>query len=156
MGVYLDDCASGTTIFGNVFYKVTRAAFIGGGRDNTVENNIFRRLRAGRGHRCPRPQPFAGVARHDLQDHARALWSRSAGGSRPTARAIRSWRGWKNIMLPTPACRRRAIACGHNIVKGANAANGKWLAIRSRATRDMIDVGENLTTEDPSSSTKRG
>jgi hypothetical protein len=34
-------------------------------------------------------------------------------------------------------------------VKGVNAANGKWLAIRSRATRDMIDVGENLTTEDP-------
>ncbi len=39
--VYLDDCASGITVFGNVFYKVQRAAFIGGGRDNTVENNIF-------------------------------------------------------------------------------------------------------------------
>ena len=41
MAVYLDDCASGTTIFGNVFYKASRAAFIGGGRDNLVENNIF-------------------------------------------------------------------------------------------------------------------
>ena len=41
MAVYLDDCASGTTIFGNVFYKASRAAFIGGGRDNIVENNIF-------------------------------------------------------------------------------------------------------------------
>jgi len=39
--VYLDDWASGTTIFGNVFYRAGRAAFIGGGRDNVVENNIF-------------------------------------------------------------------------------------------------------------------
>jgi len=41
MAVYLDDWASGTTIFGNVFYKASRAAFIGGGRNNIVENNIF-------------------------------------------------------------------------------------------------------------------
>ncbi len=39
--VYLDDWASGTTIYGNVFYRAGRAAFIGGGRDNIVENNIF-------------------------------------------------------------------------------------------------------------------
>jgi len=41
MAIYLDDSCSSTHIYGNVFYKVQRAAFIGGGRDNTVENNIF-------------------------------------------------------------------------------------------------------------------
>jgi len=41
MAVYLDDCTSGVTIFGNVFYRTKWAAFIGGGRDNIVENNIF-------------------------------------------------------------------------------------------------------------------
>jgi hypothetical protein len=41
VGVYLDDMFSGTTIFGNVFLRVTRPAFIGGGRDNVVENNVF-------------------------------------------------------------------------------------------------------------------
>ena len=41
MGVYLDDQASGITISGNIFNKVTRAMFIGGGDDNLVENNIF-------------------------------------------------------------------------------------------------------------------
>jgi hypothetical protein len=41
VGVYLDDMLCGTHIEGNVFYRVTRAAFIGGGRDNIVENNIF-------------------------------------------------------------------------------------------------------------------
>ena len=41
MSVYLDDCFCGVTIYGNVFYKASRAAFIGGGRDNRVENNVF-------------------------------------------------------------------------------------------------------------------
>lgn len=41
MGVYMDDCVSGTEIFGNIFYKVQRAAFLGGGRDHQVRNNIF-------------------------------------------------------------------------------------------------------------------
>lgn len=41
MGVYLDDCDSGDTIYGNIFYKTGRAAFVGGGRYNTIENNVF-------------------------------------------------------------------------------------------------------------------
>lgn len=41
VGVYLDDMYCGTEIVGNVFYRVTRAAFIGGGRDCTIANNIF-------------------------------------------------------------------------------------------------------------------
>ena len=41
VGVYLDDMLCGITIYGNLFYLVTRAAFIGGGRDCIVENNIF-------------------------------------------------------------------------------------------------------------------
>ena len=41
MGVYLDDCDSGDTIRRNLFYKASRAVFIGGGRDNIVTNNLF-------------------------------------------------------------------------------------------------------------------
>jgi len=41
VGVYLDDMYCGTEISSNVFYRVPRAAFIGGGRDCLVENNIF-------------------------------------------------------------------------------------------------------------------
>ncbi len=41
MAVYLDDAASGITIEGNIFLRAGRAAFIGGGRDNLVDNNIF-------------------------------------------------------------------------------------------------------------------
>jgi len=41
MGVYLDDMLSGITIANNLFSNVTRAAFIGGGRDCVIEGNIF-------------------------------------------------------------------------------------------------------------------
>jgi hypothetical protein len=41
VGVYLDDQFCGTEIVGNLFYKVTRAAMIGGGRDCSIVNNIF-------------------------------------------------------------------------------------------------------------------
>ncbi len=41
MGVYLDDFSSGTTVFGNIFYMAGRNILIGGGRDNTIKNNIF-------------------------------------------------------------------------------------------------------------------
>lgn len=41
MGVYLDDCASGITVVGNVFVRACREVLIGGGRDNVIENNVF-------------------------------------------------------------------------------------------------------------------
>lgn len=41
MGIYLDDQASGITITNNLFQRMTRAVFIGGGDDNIVTNNIF-------------------------------------------------------------------------------------------------------------------
>ena len=40
-GIYLDDQASGITISGNVFANVGYSVFIGGGRDNVVDANIF-------------------------------------------------------------------------------------------------------------------
>lgn len=40
-GIYLDDQASGITIRNNVFARVQQPVFIGGGRDNVVENNLF-------------------------------------------------------------------------------------------------------------------
>ncbi len=41
MGIYNDDCVSGTRMRGNVFHEVSRAIFLGGGRDFIVEDNVF-------------------------------------------------------------------------------------------------------------------
>ena len=41
-GIYLDDCTSGVTVLGNLFYRVPLCGvMIGGGRDNVVDNNVF-------------------------------------------------------------------------------------------------------------------
>jgi hypothetical protein len=39
--IYLDDLASGVNIFGNVVTNVHRAILVGGGRDNSLENNVL-------------------------------------------------------------------------------------------------------------------
>jgi hypothetical protein len=39
--IYLDDLASGVNIFGNVVTDVHRAILVGGGRDNSLENNVL-------------------------------------------------------------------------------------------------------------------
>lgn len=39
--VYLDDWSSGTLVYGNVLHEAGRGVLVGGGRNNTVENNIF-------------------------------------------------------------------------------------------------------------------
>jgi hypothetical protein len=41
MAVYLDDCFCGVTVQGNLFERAGRSIMIGGGRDNTIVNNIF-------------------------------------------------------------------------------------------------------------------
>ncbi|MCD6497797.1 MAG: cadherin-like domain-containing protein [Deltaproteobacteria bacterium] len=47
-GIYLDDCVSGITVFGNVLYRISGNAIQeGGGRDNTMVNNVI--ARCGRG-----------------------------------------------------------------------------------------------------------
>lgn len=39
--IYLDDCAAGTTCYGNIISRTGRAFLIGGGRDNIMDNNIL-------------------------------------------------------------------------------------------------------------------
>jgi len=41
MGIYLDDMFSSADIYNNLFYRVLSPVIIGGGRDNSVTNNIF-------------------------------------------------------------------------------------------------------------------
>jgi len=41
MGVYMDDCVSGTRIVENVLWECQHGIFLGGGRDFEVENNVL-------------------------------------------------------------------------------------------------------------------
>ncbi|HZK81460.1 MAG TPA: right-handed parallel beta-helix repeat-containing protein, partial [Humisphaera sp.] len=39
--IYLDDCASGVLVYGNIIHQCGCGVLIGGGRDNTIDNNLF-------------------------------------------------------------------------------------------------------------------
>ncbi len=39
--IYLDDMASGMTVFGNIIYKGQDGVYVGGGRDNLIANNLL-------------------------------------------------------------------------------------------------------------------
>ncbi|MCL2815523.1 MAG: right-handed parallel beta-helix repeat-containing protein [Oscillospiraceae bacterium] len=41
MGIYNDDCVSGTVMNDNIFFEVQRAVFLGGGRNFQVRGNLF-------------------------------------------------------------------------------------------------------------------
>jgi hypothetical protein len=50
MAVYLDDFASGTTVYGNVIANAYIGVMIGGGHDNHIENNIWVNCRSAAVH----------------------------------------------------------------------------------------------------------
>ncbi|MNI08996.1 hypothetical protein D3C73_620490 [compost metagenome] len=41
IGIYLDDMASGVTVYGNIIHGTQRAMLVGGGRGNQIENNLI-------------------------------------------------------------------------------------------------------------------
>jgi len=139
MSVYLDDAASGTVIFGNVFYKASRAAFIGGGRDNIVENNIF--------IQC---DPAVHVDARSL------TWAKkhiAEGGS------WRMYRKLRNVAFDRPPYSTRypklarileddpAVPKG-NIIRRNICVGGRWLDLY-QVQRQWLTLEDNLVDTDP-------
>jgi len=138
MGVYLDDQASGITIFGNVFYRVTRAAFIGGGCDNVVENNVFVDCRPavhldarGLGWQKPATDDPEGELRRYLRamPYQNDLWRRR-------------YPELVGILQDDPGTPKR-----NRIVRNLSAG-GQWENIDA-ATRKFQTIEDNLVGEDP-------
>lgn len=138
MGVYLDDQAGGITISGNVFLRVTRAAFIGGGCDNRVENNIF--------IDC---SPAVHIDARGLGWQKKATDDRK-GTLRSRLRAMpyqnelwrRRYPNLVNILDDDPGTPKR-----NRIVRNI-CVGGKWDDI-DRKTRKYQVIEDNLIDEDP-------
>ncbi len=140
MGVYLDDCDSGDTIIGNVFYRVARAAFIGGGRNNVVDNNVFVDCKPAvhvddRG--TSRIQWNAGLKESwDLEAKLKALNYQSPPWSEKYPHLV-------NILQDQPALPL------HNRVTRNVAVGGTWLAARGKTQELLAMEGNVVTDEDP-------
>jgi len=139
MGVYLDDMVSGFKVVGNVFYKMTRAMFVGGGRDNIVENNIF--------VDC---QPAVHV---DARGFNKKRWGKGTeeGGTLRIRLAAMPYKKppWSTRYpkLVTILDEKYDAPEGTRIV-GNISWGGKWDGIRKKA-RPWIRVENNMVDRDP-------
>lgn len=147
MGVYMDDCVSGTEVSGNVFYKVHWAMFIGGGRDHRVENNLFVEcdpaVRAdGRGlDTSPVWRDMVnGFMRQQLAAVPAALYRERY----PDLKSLDASYGPPG----GPAIVGQAFngVPPENNVVARNVCVGKWMDVGWHAKKEMFDVHDNYVT----------
>lgn len=143
MGVYLDDCASGTTLVGNIFCRCTRAIFIGGGRNNRVENNIF--------VDCA---PAIQIDGRGLDD--KPVWRQMVDQTmRARLDAVDHHAPPYRTRYPDLKELDRYYAAGVGIPPEGNLVvrnicrGGEWLDIGWHAKPSMVAIQYNMTDEDP-------
>ena len=146
MGVYMDDCVSGAGIVGNIFYRVRRAVFLGGGRDHQVLNNIFVDCNYaveldGRGlDASPVWRNMVdNTMRHRLTEVPLSLYRERY----PALQTLDSYYGPPGgPALAGPNF--QGVPPEHNVV-ARNVCVGKWLHAYWHASPEMIQLENNLT-----------
>ncbi len=143
LAVYLDDCSSGTTVFGNIFLGCSLAAFVGGGRDNRIENNIFVNCHPavqidGRGLD---PSPvWHDMVYKTMKERLDAMQYR---------RPPYSLRYPEMAELDRYYDDDKGVPPEGNIVVRNVAWGGEWIKIHWHAEPSMVKVEDNLVGEDP-------
>jgi hypothetical protein len=150
MGVYMDDCVSGTEVSGNIFYKVHWAVFLGGGRDHRVENNVFVDCNPavrvdGRGL-DPSPvwrDMVDKTMRQRLREVPQTLYRQRY----PPIKCLDRYYGPPG----GPAIVGTAFAGvpPEGNVLTRNICAGKWLEIGWYAKESMLELRDNLVTQNP-------
>lgn len=143
MAVYLDDCASGTEVRGNIFLRCTRAAFIGGGRDNLVAGNIF--------VDCE-PAVMIDGRGLDKTPH----WHKMVYATmKERLEAVDGWHPpyserYPHLLDLKPYYSSDAgVPPEGNVIVNNICSGGTWLTIHWHAEQEMVVVRDNLVTEDP-------
>lgn len=139
MAVYLDDWTSGTTVFGNVCCKAGRAVLVGGGRDNTVDNNIFVDC-APSVHVDSRG---LGWAKYYFDGKDNTLVDRlNAMNYRQPPYSTRY------PELLTLYDDEPAVAKGNKVLRNISVG-GRWLDLLDGLTDKVVTVKDNLVDQDP-------
>lgn len=150
MGVYMDDCVSGTEIYGNIFYQVQRAAFLGGGRDHQVINNIFVDCNHaveldGRG--LDKSPVWHGMVNQTMRQRLTGVPLPLYRERYPAMKFLDAHYGAPN----GPSIEGdsfKGVPPEHNVV-ARNIAVGKWLNVYWHAKPEMLRLENNLTNADP-------
>jgi hypothetical protein len=143
MGVYMDDCVSGTLIYGNLFKNVQRAVMLGGGRDFQVENNVFINCK-------PAIQFDArGLEKlpvwHDMvYQFMRDRLNEMNPDQPPYSTRYPELTDLKKYLATPTGVPPGNITIAHNISTG-----GKWLSLQWHATNSMLNTSNNLIDTNP-------
>jgi hypothetical protein len=139
IGLYLDDYFSGSTVFGNIFCAVDHGLLIGGGRDNTVQNNIF-----------------AGCTNYAIHVDQRGLGWESSSITNTNSSL---WTKLKAMPYQTPpwsiqypalvgiATNNPGAALG-NVIQQNICYNAPWLQLLDNVG-SVLSITNNFTTGDP-------
>ena len=140
VGVYLDDMFASARIYGNLFRKVTAAAFIGGGRDCVIENNLF--------IDCTPSVHVDARALGWAHDHADGWIQEAKEKGTISGIAYRQAPyASKYPQLPSILDDEPKAPKGNLIARNV-CVGGRWDRIESRA-RPYLTLRDNLLTDDP-------
>ncbi len=143
IAVYLDDCVSGITVFGNIFRNTQLAAFIGGGRDCTIENNLFIDT-----------QPAVQIDGRGLSP--REVWQNMVNQTmKERLLAMDHHHPPYSTRYPQLMEIDRWLAVGKGVPPEGNRVlrnifiSGEWLKIHWEARTELVDVRANWLDGDP-------
>jgi hypothetical protein len=139
VGIYLDDCFSGSAIFGNIFCSVDGGLHIGGGRDNLVQNNIFVDCT---NYSIAVDQRLLSWMSYELTGTNSALLTRLKAMPYQTPPWSARYPTLVNILNDEPN-----MAKG-NIIQNNIRYGGSWLLLKDNV-ETVLNVTNNFTTGDP-------
>lgn len=148
MGVYMDDCVSGAEVFGNVFYKVHWAMFIGGGRDHRVINNLFvdcdPAIRAdGRG--LDTKPVWRNMVDQTMRNSLKTMPPDLYRQRYPELKTLDAYYGSPGSDPITGELFKGVPPEGNVITH--NVCFGKWLEISWNAKKELFQLDDNYTSE---------
>jgi hypothetical protein len=137
--IYLDDWTSATTVYGNVLCKAGRGVLVGGGRDNTVENNVFVDC-------VPAVHVDSrglGWAKNYFDSRENTLIDRLNAMPYKTSPWSERYPKLLTLYSDEPALAK------YNVVARNICVGGKWLDLHDNLTDKIVRVENNLVNEDP-------
>lgn len=148
-GIYMDDCVSGTEVYGNIFYKVHWGMFIGGGRDHLVENNLFvdchLAVRAdGRGV-DPKPM-WQNMVNNMMRESLKEVPANLYRERYPAIKTLDRYYG-KPGDKPITGKDFKGIPPEGNVIV-TNVCFGPWKEITEFADEKIFDIRNNYITDD--------
>lgn len=138
MAIYLDDWSSGTLVTGNVCWKAGRAILVGGGRDNTIINNVFVDCTPS----IHVDQRGLGWGRYYFNGENTTLTDRLNAVNYSHPPYSERYPGLANILQDEPA-----MAKGNRILRNIRLS-GRWIDFQDGAEK-VVEVKDNFTGGDP-------